>query len=484
MKKTVITIIIILIVVVGAGFGLFYHMDHNGAFDTKSFPSDTTINQIDCSGMSLEEAEEALIKEWQNHKFKFTEEDSEIGSISISDFTYDIANELQAARQDQFLRTALNYYLKQPLELTIDMTVSKTGSSFEKNLKQADYLKEKNITKTRDAYIDLSSSDLEIIPEVYGNNIDYTLLTETICDKVAAGKFQLEYMKESFYCQPSVTAESEDLLKRQEIYKEHLVSKVTYILGKDTVSISPEALIDIYNIDLTSSGSMSEDEIKNLETAFSPEHIDENAVKAYAQQFARDYNTFGGTRKFTSYSGNKIKVSGGNYGYALNVDEEAKQLIEDLKSGKEVKREPIWLMIGYTDYNLTNDIGDTYVEISIKKQHLWFFKDGKKVIDCDVVTGNPYMGYETPTGTFALTYKQAGATLRGENADGSKYESPVSYWMPFYGNYGMHDAPWRSSFGGNIYLGGGSHGCVNMPVKAAKKVFENIDNSKVPIIVY
>ena len=56
--------------------------------------------------------------------------------------------------------------------------------------------------------------------------------------------------------------------------------------------------------------------------------------------------------------------------------------------------------------------------------------------------------------------------------------------MPFYGNYGMHDAPWRSSFGGTIYQGGGSHGCVNMPVASAKKLFNNLANQGVPIIVY
>jgi len=55
--------------------------------------------------------------------------------------------------------------------------------------------------------------------------------------------------------------------------------------------------------------------------------------------------------------------------------------------------------------------------------------------------------------------------------------------MPFDGGIGLHDATWRYQFGGNIYKWNGSHGCVNMPLNAAKVVYENIDKS-MPIIVW
>jgi len=47
----------------------------------------------------------------------------------------------------------------------------------------------------------------------------------------------------------------------------------------------------------------------------------------------------------------------------------------------------------------------------------------------------------------------------------------------------MHDASWRSVFGGEIYKNNGSHGCVNMPYEAAKTVYSYIDKT-MPIIVY
>ena len=55
--------------------------------------------------------------------------------------------------------------------------------------------------------------------------------------------------------------------------------------------------------------------------------------------------------------------------------------------------------------------------------------------------------------------------------------------MPFYGDVGLHDAPWRTAFGGTIYLEGGSHGCVNMPPAAAATLFNNV-SAGFPVVVH
>ncbi len=100
------------------------------------------------------------------------------------------------------------------------------------------------------------------------------------------------------------------------------------------------------------------------------------------------------------------------------------------------------------------------------------------MIESDFVSGNHAKGYDTPSGAYPLTYKQKDATLKGEN-----YRTPVSYWMPFNGNIGMHDAKWRSSFGGQIYMTNGSHGCVNLPPAVAKVIFQNISTGD-PVLCY
>lgn len=114
----------------------------------------------------------------------------------------------------------------------------------------------------------------------------------------------------------------------------------------------------------------------------------------------------------------------------------------------------------------------TYVFVSIEKQHLTYFVDGKPVMDCPVVTGNTYVGHSTPRGTFRILYMQRNIILKGREDNGDEYESFVNYWMAFIGNsYGLHDATWRGNFGGNIYQGAGSHGCVNMPYASAAELY-------------
>ena len=42
-------------------------------------------------------------------------------------------------------------------------------------------------------------------------------------------------------------------------------------------------------------------------------------------------------------------------------------------------------------------IGDTYVEVSIAKQHLWYVENGSVVFESDIVTGE-----NTPDGCFYI----------------------------------------------------------------------------------
>ena len=118
------------------------------------------------------------------------------------------------------------------------------------------------------------------------------------------------------------------------------------------------------------------------------------------------------------------------------------------------------------------------VVVDISEQTLYYYEKGKLVFKTPVVTGKIYgqKYHGTPTGTFHLLYKQRDQHLRGLEDDGkTKYDSFVRYWMPFRSDgYGLHDADWRSSFGGTIYQYYGSHGCVNMPPAYAEKLYNGI----------
>jgi len=141
-----------------------------------------------------------------------------------------------------------------------------------------------------------------------------------------------------------------------------------------------------------------------------------------------------------------------------------------------VTREPKYEQRAFVEG--ADDIGNTYIEIDYTNQHLWYYKDGSLVVDSDIVSGNLNNGNGSPDGVFKVISRQSPATLKGED-----YESDVTYFMPFAYNVGLHDASWRSSFGGSIYKNGGSHGCINLPYDAADTIYKNVELGT-PVVAY
>ena len=171
-----------------------------------------------------------------------------------------------------------------------------------------------------------------------------------------------------------------------------------------------------------------------------------------------------------------VEVHGGIYGTVLDKSGEVSFLQNAITDGQVTSRTPEYLQTAFAKG--IDDIGNTYVEVNLGTQHIWFYKNGQLITEGDVVTGNVTNNCATPAGVYRLNYKERNATLRGEN-----YETPVSFWMPFNGGIGIHDATWRSAFGGNIYYNGGSHGCVNAPYDVANAIFNNIEPGT-PVVCY
>ena len=206
-------------------------------------------------------------------------------------------------------------------------------------------------------------------------------------------------------------------------------------------------------------------------------YLDETLAAKYVDALGYKYDTFGKTRTFLTYDNREITIEGGDYGWAIDQQAETKALIAAVESGETQVRQPVYAYSGWS--RAANDIGYTYVEIDLTNQRLVFYKDGKPIIDTPVVTGNPNIdGCATPTGCFALANKKSPSVLTGED-----YAAEVTYWMPFSGNVGIHDAVWRTEFGGNLYQLEGSHGCVNLPYDQAAALYSNVEIG-MPVVVY
>lgn len=211
--------------------------------------------------------------------------------------------------------------------------------------------------------------------------------------------------------------------------------------------------------------------------------VDAAKVADYVQGLRNKYDTPAGTQTWQSADGTAKSIKT-DYGWHIDQAKETEALIANIQSLQSVTREPV-----YASRAAQTEMpqwGKTFVEIDLSSQHVYFYQDGNCVWDSKCVTGTATdPDRATPTGVFALKYKQRDRVLRGRidpKTGKPSYESPVAYWMPFNGNIGLHDANWRSSFGGNIYLKSGSHGCINLPPKNAKTLYELITPGTVIVV--
>ena len=156
---------------------------------------------------------------------------------------------------------------------------------------------------------------------------------------------------------------------------------------------------------------------------------------------------------------------------ATESTEPTREAPKSLNGEVKMAKDDIFVPVLAADPEFQLGHGLTYIDISIEKQRVILFENGRKAMESACVTGTPNRERATHYGSFRINYKQRNRILRGSQ---KLYEAFVSYWMPFDGGIGLHDATWRGSFGGNIYKSNGSHGCINLPPAFAKQLYERV----------
>ena len=207
--------------------------------------------------------------------------------------------------------------------------------------------------------------------------------------------------------------------------------------------------------------------------------INEEKIQEYVSKLSLKYDTYGKSRIFHTTDGKEITINQGKYGYQIDQEKEKQQIIADIKNKVSIQKEPIYKFQGI-ERNGEDDSNGNYIEISLQKQHLWFYKKGTLVTETDIVSGLPTNDRETCTGIWQIPYKASPYTLKSEEYD---YQIKVTYWMSFVCGQGLHDASWRTNFGGEIYKVDGSHGYINLPQEQAKTIYENVEQGY-PVIIY
>ncbi len=196
--------------------------------------------------------------------------------------------------------------------------------------------------------------------------------------------------------------------------------------------------------------------------------LDGDSVNAYVVKLAGGIDVAAVTKQVSVVNGEVRSSEGGLDGLAVDRDVLARALTDNLLAKKAGDIAITTVPVAFkTVYNRTVNLGDgRYVEINLSIQHLWAYDGHQVVFDSAITSGATGYGFATVEGLFAVQAKQTDRYLDGRLSP-YPYYVHVDYWMPFYGDYGMHDASWRAAFGGQDYYYQGSHGCVNLPAATA-----------------
>ena len=432
--------------------GVVYYKSH--------FQKGTNVYGTDVSQMEVKDFEEGLsaysLKIIQKDKdgMEFEEEFSseELGvTVSSTDELVEIMN-----KQNEWLwpihQSAV--YAGKPAFIGCNTDKIRTA------VKTLTNAQKENTIKPKDAYISdyKKGKGYKIVKETAGNELDINAVVKAVESAVKGLSPEIDCEELGLYKKPEVTSDNKKLVKLLNKLNKYTSTDITYEFGDNTEVLDG----DIINTWI----SVKKGNVK----------IDEEKVSEFVASIRKKYDTIFRPRKFKTSYGQTITIAEGDYGWWTNTPQEIKELKKLIKKGKKGKRTPCYYQTA--DQYGNRDYGDTYVEVNLTAQHVILYKNGEILLETDCVTGNSARGFDTPAGVYGITYKQRDATLNGEN-----YSTPVSYWMPFNKNIGLHDAGWRSSFGGELYKTSGSHGCVNLPPEAAKRIYEVIQTGT-PVICY
>lgn len=447
-RKVMLWVLLGYIAIMAIGYlGVSYYFSNH-------FFEGTKINGVDSSKKTVDEVKDDIVSKVDSYSLTINLRGGGVETIKAPDvklvYVDDKRVDQLMEEQDQY-KWILSFSDAHKHDFNAGTTYDKDLA--DEQLKQKSCFQEGNIEKPVDAYIKDNGTTYEIVPEVYGNELNWDKARAVIIDALDTGKTEVSFEDSDCYEKPKLYKDDVILNKELEILNRLTATNLTYDFGDERLEVVDRAMVQSWLVP-GESGEYS---------------IDRDMVSAFVTSMSQKYNTFGLRREFKTYRGNTISLTGGDYGWCINKDKTIDALLEAIDQGLQDTIEPVWL---YTAKNKgVNDIGNTYVEISIAEQRMWCYKDGKLIVDTSVVTGNPSRGNGTPSGgCWAIDAK-----MRDTNLVGEGYNSAVSYWMPFNDNVGIHDADrWRTEYGGDIYLTNGSHGCINTPYANAEKIYNNV----------
>lgn len=435
------------------GYGVYYFSGH--------FLPGSTVNGFNCSYMTVSEAEKLLTRNVGAYVLAIRTRNNGVESITAEQAGLSYQSDGSVKRlireQDRFL-WFLSFGQEEVYE--IPSAIGYEEEKIQAAICGLNCMQPENITEPSDAHLEETEDGFVIVPETEGNALKTEETKQVIIQAMLTGREELDLESGGCYKKPSVYQDDGSLVRNCEQINKLTDVVITYDFDDRTERIDKTVIKNWLTSD------------ENGDRV-----LDRTLIEEYIRELAENYDTVGQDRMFRTYDGREILIEGGTYGWQIDQMAETDALLKAIEQGETQVRKPIYLQEGLS--RSINDIGYTYIEIDLTGQRMVFYKDGTPTADAPVMSGNPYMpGCSTPVGCYRVGEKQTGYTVNGED-----YPQAVNYWIPFDGNLGINDAPWRSAFGAQIYEFEGTHGSICVPSDQMQIIYGQVQKNT-PVVIY
>lgn len=431
------------------------------------FTFGTWINGNYCTGMTAGQVSDMLLEQYTYPSIKVHLLNDEIHELSLQDYGVyadysEIMNELLAEKSGWawLRRGSIFENCEVTPVFTYDLEVMR------KMLLKQEWLNTNLYDETKTVSIVKTLEDGYILVDETKNLLNQQRAIEEIADAIVNQLTEIDLNKSCYMDIPYDQKMLETIEKWKGI-EEFQNFSLIYDFGDSQEIVDRSVVSDWISLDEEGYIIYDEDNLPIL---------DETMIEEYVAYLGSVYNTVGIERSFQTTRGDVVKVAGGAYGNELDADAELKYLKKAFLNKENGVRTPEYVSEAFVKG--TDDIGNTYIEIDMGNQRMYYYKNSKLMLETPVVTGNMARNWDTPSKVCQVYFKQKNRVLRGAN-----YATPVKYWMAVDGHIGIHDASWRKEFGGDIYLTEGSHGCINTPLEKVQELYDMVEIGT-PVIMF
>ena len=404
------------------------------AVQTNTFPEGTSVLGMDMTGLTKEEACAKLEAAAAAFQLELT-----VDGITVPVTAQEI--DLRCSHEDLMVGLdALSQNTPADLSQVLSFNEGKLRALMSQHFN-------KDVTEASICF-DETEGKYVVLPHADGQKSNPNALVAAVKDAIVTLTPTQTLTGVSEVLHPQRTADAQEVQEALDLANRMIGTRLAYTFGNATHEIAEE--------DIRSFVTVAADGLTPV--------VNDSALDTYVTTLSETYSTEGTTGAFRTTGGGTIGYTVPYNGKYVDMDALKQDIVTCMEEGISETREAPYISGGSRDL----PYGGTYIEVNLSSQHLWFYKNGELLVSTSLVSGKVVSDYCTPTGIYSIYAKDANTYLVGED-----YRSYVNYWMPFHGGYGLHDATWRGSFGGDIYLYSGSHGCVNLPLGAAGTIYNN-----------